>query len=62
MKKKYSNEFKAKVALDSIRGGKKLSEIAAFYKVYPSIVIHWRKQLIENAPDIFEKSTTLCIL
>ena len=51
--KSYSNEFKFKVALEMIRGDLTLAEIISKYQVPRSVLSRWKKQLLDNGPDIF---------
>ena len=53
MRKKWSNKEKARISLESIREKMTLSEIASKYKVHPNQVSKWKKQLIENLPELF---------
>lgn len=53
MRKSYTAEFKAKVALEATKGDKPLSEIASKYGVHPNQVGQWKKELLNNLPDIF---------
>jgi len=55
MKKRHSKEFKAKVAIDALRGEMAVQELAQKYEVNPSQVTLWKKQLIENATTAFNK-------
>lgn len=55
MRKHYDKEFKAKVALEAVRGEKTVQEIATAYAVHPNLVSLWKKRLLENAGTIFEK-------
>jgi transposase-like protein len=48
-----SAEFKAKVALEAIRGISTTAEIALRHKVHPSQMAKWKKQLLENATSLF---------
>ena len=52
-RKKHSNELKARIALDAIRGQKTMSELASEYGVHANQIGRWKKQLLEAAPDIF---------
>lgn len=42
----FDGAFKAKVALDAVRGLKTVSELAAFYKVHPTQTTLWKKPLL----------------
>ena len=52
-RKNYTPEFKARVALEAIRGLKTLNELASEYGVHPNQIGQWKKQLLENAPGLF---------
>ena len=53
MRKRFSNEFKAKVALEALKGEKTVAELASEYKVHATQVTAWRKQLKESAVGVF---------
>jgi len=55
MRKHYDKEYKAKVALEAVRGEKTIQEIATAYAVHPNLVSLWKKQLLESAGKLFEK-------
>ena len=42
----FSTEFKAKVALEAIRGNRTIAELASHFKVHPSQVNQWKKQAL----------------
>ena len=52
-RKNFSSEFKARVAVEAIRGEKTISEIASRYEVHPNVVGQWKKRALESLPDIF---------
>ena len=54
-KRKFTDEFKAKVALEAIKGERTVAEIAARYEVHPNQIAQWKKQLFENAAGVFSK-------
>jgi transposase-like protein len=55
-RKQYSPAFKAKVALDAVRGEKTVSELASGYSLHPTVINTWKRQLLEGASDLFESS------
>lgn len=55
---KYKAEFKAKVALEALKGDKSTAELAQLYGVHPAMITNWKKQLIENAQVAFEQKST----
>ena len=54
-RKQYSPEFKAKVALAAIRGDKTIAQIGAQYGLHPAQVNTWKRELLENASELFDK-------
>lgn len=54
-RKRHPKEFKAKVALEAVKGVQSLSELAARHKLHPTQIAQWKKQLLENAPAVFER-------
>lgn len=56
MRKRYDKAFKAKVAIEALRGEKTVQEIAIAYEVHPNLVTTWKKQLLEGADELFEKA------
>jgi transposase-like protein len=53
MKKVFTPQQKAAVALEAIKGGKTISQIASVYEVHPTQVQQWKKILQENISGIF---------
>jgi transposase-like protein len=53
-RKVFSGEFKAKVALEAVRGLKTVNEIAQDFSVHPTQVGQWKKELQEQAGSLFE--------
>ncbi len=54
-RKNHSEAFKAKVALEAVKGVHTLSELASRYKVHSTQIAQWKKQLLENASLCFER-------
>lgn len=55
-RKTYTAEFKAKVALEAVKGKLTVNQIAKTYSVHPNQVSSWKKQLLESLPEIFARS------
>ena len=56
-RRQYSAEWKAKVALEAVKAQRTVQQIASHYEVHPSLVVHWKKQLLEGAAEIFAEGT-----
>ena len=52
-RRNHSPAFKAKVALDALRGERTLAELAQRHGVHPNQITQWKAQLLERAPDLF---------
>lgn len=49
--------FKARVALEALKGERTVSELAAEYGVHPTMIHHWKKALLDGAADIVERGS-----
>ncbi len=54
-RRQYSAEFKARVALEAIRGAHTINEIADRFEVHPNQVTQWKKQLLQGATELFSR-------
>jgi putative transposase len=52
-RKRYSSEFKAKVALEAIKDQKTLTELSNQFQLHPNQITRWKKQLLDEAQKIF---------
>ena len=50
---RHSADFKARVALEAIKGMKTVNELGAQYGVHPTQVSQWKRQLQDGVKDIF---------
>lgn len=53
-RKNFSGDFKAKVALEALRGIKTVNEIGQEFGVHPTQVGLWKKELQEQASSLFD--------
>lgn len=53
-RKVHSAEFKAKVALEAVRGHLTVNEIAQQHSVHPVMVSQWKKEVLTQAHILFE--------
>jgi transposase-like protein len=54
-RRNHSPVFKAKVALDALKGDQTIVELAERYQVHPNQITDWKKQLLEHAAEVFSK-------
>ena len=52
-RRQHSAEFKAKVALEALRGERTINALAAEYGVHPVHITQWKKVLLEEVPKLF---------
>ena len=52
-RRKFLDQFKAKVALEALRGDRTIQEIAAKHRVHPNQVSMWKKQAVEGLSGVF---------
>lgn len=53
-RRKFSNEFKAKVAIEAIKERHSLSQLAERFELHPNQISKWKKEFLENASASFE--------
>lgn len=53
-RRKFSAEFRARVAIAAIRGEKTVNEIAGEFELHPVQVTQWKKQAMEGLPAVLE--------
>ena len=52
-RRRHTDEFKAKVALEAIKGVWTVGQLGAAYGVHPTVIAHWKRQLMERAGQVF---------
>jgi putative transposase len=53
MRRNHDSAFKAKVALEAVKGEKTIAQIASQWGIHPNQVRQWRKHLLEQLPAMF---------
>lgn len=56
-RRQFTADFKARVALEALRGEFSLSELATRHRVHPNQIGQWRKHLNEHVKEIFLSGT-----
>ncbi len=54
-RRNHAPAFKAKVALEALKGNQTIVELSQRFQVHPNQITEWKKQLLENAPEAFNK-------
>ncbi len=52
-RRRFAGDFKARVALEALRGEKAVQEIASKHKMHPNQVSTWKRQAIEGLSEVF---------
>ena len=52
-RRRFTADFKAKVALEALRGDKTIQEIAGRHKVHPNQVSAWKRQAMDGLGAVF---------
>ena len=56
-RRRFAGNFKAKVALEALRGDKTIQEIALKHKVHPNQVSTWKRQAMDGLGAVFSNGT-----
>lgn len=57
-RRQFSNEFKAKVAIEAIKELKTLSELAQQYELSPNQISLWKREFLGNAGKVFDNGNS----
>lgn len=53
--RKFSDQFKAKIALEALRGDRTIQEIAAKHRLHPTQVSTWKRQAVGGLSGVFSE-------
>lgn len=53
-RRRFTAEFKARVALEAIRGEQTVSELAAKYGIHPNLITNWKRQASDGLASVFD--------
>ena len=54
-RRKFTAEFKAKVAMEALQEKLTLSELSKKYEVHPNLITKWKNQLKEQSTSVFKE-------
>ena len=52
-RKQYTSKFKARVAVEAIRGEKTLNQLGSQFGLHPVQIAHWRRTALDHIEDLF---------
>ncbi|WP_366922798.1 IS3 family transposase [Metallumcola ferriviriculae] len=55
-RRKFTAEFKTKIVLELLKEEKQIGELAAEHELSPNQLRNWKKEFLENAPQVFSQS------
>jgi len=55
-RRRFSSEFKFRVALEAAKGQQTISELASKHSLHPNQVSQWKRQLLESGADVFSQN------
>jgi len=53
MRRTHDAAFKARVALEAIKGEKTVAEISSKYGIHPNQIGQWKRAVLERLPELF---------
>ena len=57
-RRRHNAEFKAKVALEAIKGDETVAELATKHELHPTQIAAWKREAVENLAKVFDEKST----
>jgi len=54
-RRQHNPEFKAKVALEALKGIEPIHALAAKYQIHPTQITQWKQELLAQLPAVFAR-------
>ena len=54
-RRRFSSEFKAKVALEAIKGHETVAELATRHGLHPTQIAAWKREAVEKLAQVFDE-------
>ena len=56
-RRRFSADFKAKVAIEALKGEQTLAELATRFDLHPNMIAQWKRQATEGMVEVFSSKT-----
>lgn len=56
-RRRFSAEFKAKVALEAIKGHETVADLATRHGLHPTQIAAWKREAVEKLAQVFDEKT-----
>jgi transposase-like protein len=57
-RRKFTSEFKTKVAIEALKERYSLAELAERFELHPNQISQWKQEFLEKSSDVFDKKST----
>ena len=57
-RRRYDGSFKAKVVVEVLKNQKTIAELASEFGIHPNQITQWKKQALEELPEVFSSKKT----
>jgi transposase-like protein len=57
-RRRFNADFKFRVALEAAKGQQTISELAGKHSLHPNQISQWKRQLLEEGPDVFARNSS----